>query len=936
MALVSAVLLLAALACVVPAACVSSRPRNIADAALVVLLVAASWWSLTAVLAVSTANPRTARGWGDLEYVGMVLASAALVVFALSYTGRGPRVTRRLLAALAVEPVAVLLLLAVPATRDLLHPQRAVGSADRVGAGALYWTHVLYTEVLLVGAAALLVVGLLRTATVPRRHAAALGVVVALPALAAAAFHLGWGPAATVDPTPFAMMLSAFGLLAGVLRVPALGLHPAARRQVFATMPDPAVVLDADGRVVDANAAAEALFTAPLSHALGRPLATLLPTWREVLALPLPARAEASAGGRLFEVTRARLGEPRTGSPGSLLVARDVTARKRVEAQLEGQAGILAMIARDAPLAETLLFLVTWLEGRLTGARCAVLLRRPQGSALRVAAAPHLPIEVLTGGDTLIVAPDAGCCGRVAATRAPLVVPDLLADGRWEPTGTALLDIGVRACWVEPVVGSGTGEVRGVVTCLVAEPGAPSAEEKRLVQLAARLVDIAVERAEAHALIEHQATHDALTGLPNRVTFLDRLERALAASSRAPKGLVAVAFIDLDRFKWVNDTMGHEVGDRVLIEVASRLRQALRPADTVARFGGDEFTILLEDLADESAAVEIVDRVGEQINRPLTISGVRTPVSASIGLALARGGGRPDDLIADADAAMYRAKEHGGGRSEVYDAALRRRAEERRTLRAAILAAAERREFRVVYQPAVSLRDGRVLGAEALVRWAHPQRGLLPAAEFLPAAEEVGMGGRIGRFVLDEVVAEVARRHRPGRAHTDVLMIAVNVSRGQLLDPTFVPAVHGLLRETGGDPARLVVEVHETTLAGAGAEEIATLEQLSRLGVHLVADNFGAGTCSLQQLKRLPVSALKVDRSFIAQLGKSRGDSRLVGAVVDLAHALGLVAIAEGVETSAQLRSLQAMGCDVAQGNHLAPPGPLDDSLARLAWDRTG
>jgi EAL domain-containing protein (putative c-di-GMP-specific phosphodiesterase class I) len=284
---------------------------------------------------------------------------------------------------------------------------------------------------------------------------------------------------------------------------------------------------------------------------------------------------------------------------------------------------------------------------------------------------------------------------------------------------------------------------------------------------------------------------------------------------------------------------------------------------------------------------------------------------------------------------MYRAKESGGGRCEVYDAALRRRAEERRALRAAIFSAVERRELRVVYQPAISVRDGRVLGAEALVRWAHPQRGLLPAAEFLPAAEEVGMGGRIGRFVLGEVVAEAARQ-RHGPAERDALVLAVNVSRGQLLDPTFVPTVRDLLLETGGDGARLVVEVHESVLAAAAAEEIVALEQLRGLGVHLVADNFGAGTCSLQQLRRLPVSALKVDRSYIARLGRTRGDTRLVGAVVDLAHALGLVAVAEGVETPTQLQWLRAMGCDIAQGNHVAHPGPLDESLARLVWDRTG
>jgi diguanylate cyclase (GGDEF)-like protein len=932
-------MLLAALGCVALAACAWRLRRGVAAGALVVLLLAASFWSLAYTLELTASSGGSRQLWGDLKYIGIVLVPAAFVVFTLQYTDRGPRVTPRLLAALAVEPVAVFVLLALPATHDLIRYYRPDAPRAPAEAGPLFWPHLVYTDVLLLGAAAVLVVSLFRASPMFRWQAAILTAVVVLPWLTNLAFNLKWGPFAAVDLTPFATTISGVGLLVGFLRTRVLGLRPVAQRQVFATVPDPVVVLDGYERVVDANPAAQSLFAEPLARARGRPLAHLLPGWRDLLALPLPSRAEASAAGGVYEVTRAALAERRGRVTASLVVARNITARKHVEAQLEGQARILAMIARDAPLGETLPFLVRWVEERLSGARCAVLLRRAETSWLRVAATLRLPAAVLAAGDNLKVAEDAGCCGYAAWARAPVVVPDLLADARWERTRTDLLADSVRSCWVEPVVGSGSGEVRGVFTCCFAEPRAPSEGEKRLVELAARLVDIAVERAEAHALIEHQATHDALTGLPNRLTFLDRLERALAASSRDPKALVAVAFIDLDRFKWINDTMGHEAGDRLLVEVASRLRRALRPADTVARFGGDEFTVLLEDLANESAAVEIMDRIGEQLTRPLAIADTRTPVSASIGLALARGGGNPDDLISDADTAMYRAKERGGGRGEVYDVALRQRADERRALRAAILAAAEHGELCVVYQPAVSLGDGRVLGAEALVRWAHPQRGLLPAAEFLPAAEEVGLGGRIGRFVLGEVVAEVARRqHRgwdvggfvPAGAHGPGLSLAVNVSHRQLLDPAFVPTVQDLLHGTGADPARLVVEVRESTLADAGSEEVSALEQLRALGVHLVIDNFGAGACSLQRLKRLPVSGLKVDASFVAGLGRSRGDTGIVGAIVDLAHALDLFAVAEGVETSGQLRSLRAIGCDIAQGYHIAQPGPLDESLAAL------
>ncbi|MBX5439914.1 MAG: EAL domain-containing protein [Solirubrobacteraceae bacterium] len=438
------------------------------------------------------------------------------------------------------------------------------------------------------------------------------------------------------------------------------------------------------------------------------------------------------------------------------------------------------------------------------------------------------------------------------------------------------------------------------------------------------------ERKAAEAQLAHQALHDALTGLPNRTLFLDRLRHALARRVRDARGVLAVLFLDVDRFKVVNDSLGHSVGDRLLVDVAGRLDGALRPADTVARFGGDEFTVLCEGIAGEAEALAIAQRIVDLFHEPFDVDGRDVYLSTSVGVALAcsTDPSRPEDLIRDADAAMYRAKERGKARWELFDAAMRdqalRRLELENALRRAVRALGDGAteapgdELRLHLQPEIAVEGGAVVGFEALVRWAHPEHGLLSPAEFVPLAEETGLIVPIGEWVLRRACTEAAAWDARG------LTISVNVSARQLVDPGFVDVVGGILRATGLRPPSLCLELTESAVIESGATTLSTLNGLKRLGVKLAIDDFGTGWSSLGHLRRFPLDAVKLDRSFVSGLDREPQDVSIAAAIISLAHALGLSTVAEGIETDQQLAVLATLGCDLGQGYLFAPPGPLE------------
>jgi diguanylate cyclase (GGDEF)-like protein len=443
-----------------------------------------------------------------------------------------------------------------------------------------------------------------------------------------------------------------------------------------------------------------------------------------------------------------------------------------------------------------------------------------------------------------------------------------------------------------------------------------------------RAARYAVERKHSEVDLVHQALHDPLTALPNRALFLDRLGVALDRSRRTGTP-VGVLFIDVDNFKQVNDSLGHAAGDRLLTMLADRFRGMLRPMDTVARFGGDEFTFLFEGLESEREAVLVAERISRTASLPLTVGDGETSVAISIGIAMVNDPSvAPDHVIRDADAAMYRAKELGGSRFELYDESSRRRATQRLDIETALGGALERSELRVHYQPRVSVNgDTGLVGFEALVRWEHPERGLIEPREFIQVAEETGLIVPIGAWVIDQALAQVARwrQSRPG------MTISVNLSSRQLEDPDLVSRLSGAIREIGVDPSILRLEVTEDSVQHNPELASRMLGELHEIGVKLAIDDFGTGHTSLSSLRLLPVDTIKIDRSFVSNLGSGPGGAALVGAVVELGHALGLTVEAEGVETDAQLAYLRELGCDGAQGFLFSAPVPEEGVLTLLS-----
>jgi diguanylate cyclase (GGDEF)-like protein/PAS domain S-box-containing protein len=622
-------------------------------------------------------------------------------------------------------------------------------------------------------------------------------------------------------------------------------------------------------------------------------------TWRNIEALANNLLDDPAVGGVVFN-------------------CRDVTERTRAEGQLAGQAQVLDLIARDAPLMETLDALAKVIEAEASGARCAILMLDDVAETLTVAAAPSLIDVGLHEADGLVLGPEAGASGTAAFRREPVISADVARDPLWRESRQVAVARGIRAAWSTPIIAADGGPVHGVLTVYFDEPRRPGPAEEGLLELAAHLADIAIERSHAQAQLAHQAAHDALTGLPNRVFFLDRIALALARTQRS-RSSVAVLFLDLDRFKFINDSLGHDAGDRLLVALGKRLQEVIRPGDTVARFGGDEFTILCESIADEAHALAIAERVAQVATAPFPLNDAEVFVTMSIGIALASGSrSRPESLVENADAAMYRAKARGGNRREVFDQAMRARAKRRLAMHSSLHRAVERGEFRVLYQPIHSLRSGRAMGAEALVRWEHPDRGLIGPGEFIALAEETGLIMSIGTQVL----REACRQARAWQAEQLRLTIKVNLSARQFVHPNLAEVVAEILAETGIDPALVYLEITETVLMEDVESTSAALTELKSLGVSLTVDDFGTGYSSLAYLKRFPVDEIKIDRDFVAGLLSDQEDQAIVTAIINLAHTLGVVAVAEGVENLDQMRRLRELGCDLGQGYHFGRPLP--------------
>jgi diguanylate cyclase (GGDEF)-like protein len=497
-----------------------------------------------------------------------------------------------------------------------------------------------------------------------------------------------------------------------------------------------------------------------------------------------------------------------------------------------------------------------------------------------------------------------------------VIVPDLTVHPHWSRDGRVAREQGIRAAWAVPVIASDADRVLGVLTLYHDAPRQPEPADWQLLELAAHLADIAIERSQVQARLAWQATHDALTGLPNRLFFLDQATMALARSQRS-KMSVVVLFCDLDRFKFINDSLGHEAGNRLLIALARRLQEVVRPGDVVARFGGDEFTILCEGISDEAHALTIAERVARVVSTPFALGESEVFVTMSVGIAMGQGPAcRPEALMENADAAMYRAKARGGNRRELFDQAMRARARRRLAMHSSLYRAIERDEFLVHYQPNVALGSGEVEGVEALVRWQHPTQGLLYPDTFLPLAEQTRLMRSLTSVVLQTALEQVAAWRQEGLD----LSVAVNLSVANLLDAHLPLEVARLLAAFGLPPTALEVEITESTLMVDRVRSKEVLDALRGLGVRIAVDDYGTGYSSLAYLRELAVDELKLDKSFVIPMLADDGAAAIVQSTVELAHALGLRMVAEGVETGAHLRELARLGCDVAQGYHISRP----------------
>ncbi len=459
-------------------------------------------------------------------------------------------------------------------------------------------------------------------------------------------------------------------------------------------------------------------------------------------------------------------------------------------------------------------------------------------------------------------------------------------------------------------------------------------DDNRALRIAGSLTDV-TERKKVEDQLLHDAFHDAQSGLANRTLFLDRLGQSLARAKRRQDFHFAVLFLDLDRFKLINDSLGHLSGDRALVAIARRLETCVRPGDTVARLGGDEFAVLLDDVRNLEDVERLTQQMEDRLAAPLEVDGNEMYVSASIGIAFGTAGyERPEDILRDADAAMYRAKALGRNRHEVFNETLHLEAMDRLRLETDLRRAVQEQSFRLQYQPIVCLADGRVTAFEALVRWSHPVWGVVPPDQFIQVAEETGLILPIGRWVLSHA-CERMRQWQRDHPSDPPLAINVNLSRRQLLQADLIEQIRYILERTGLPPESLRLEITESAILDNPEAAVEFLRHLQALAIGLCVDDFGTGYSSLSSLQQFPVSVLKIDRSFIRGMGPEGERDEIVRAVVGLAHSLRMEVVAEGVETEGQLARLRAMNCDYGQGYLLSQA--LDaDGIERLmergAW----
>ena len=595
----------------------------------------------------------------------------------------------------------------------------------------------------------------------------------------------------------------------------------------------------------------------------------------------------------------------------------------RVQELVTSHNRVYDMIGNGAPLRDVLIEVCQIIERYDPSFIPSVLLRDSVSNTLHSGIGPSLPKAYLDSVDGAPIGPSIGTCGPAAWFGELAISADLSQDPKWAPIRAMAEMAGVAHCWSMPIKDP-SGEVLGTLALYGRRPRLPQPEHIALLRDWARVASTALERTRSIARLKHDARHDSLTGLPNRAAIFEKLDAVI--EQVRPEMPLAVYFVDLDGLKALNDTLGHDVADEMIREVAQRLLGSVRTQDFVGRFGGDEFIVVAEAIGDPIEAGQLGERLLSAIAQPLPGLGARV-VTASIGIALIRSSGiEAREAIRRSDAAMYEAKRTGRDRCVFAEIGETARAGRRLELSRALHGAETRGEMHLVYQPVIALPSREIIGVEALLRWNNPTLGDVPPGEFIPIAEDTGSILQIGAWVLWESCTALASLAAAGHR----LELGVNVSARQLSQPDFPLWVRQTLSHAQFSPTKLSLELTETSLLRPDSVSVGNVRTLEKMGVRVALDDFGTGYSSLTWLRDHPFGSIKVDRSFVANIQKQESSRAIVSAIIRMAKDVGCTVTAEGVETEEQLRILESLGCDHAQGFLIARPVSIGILLSQL------
>ncbi|WP_069106648.1 EAL domain-containing protein [Acidovorax sp. RAC01] len=701
---------------------------------------------------------------------------------------------------------------------------------------------------------------------------------------------------------------------------------------------DNAIVMsDSDRRVVYVNAGFTRLFGYPSADVLGKRLSETLFDARAEPGILDHIRTTLSSEGkaRVETLLYGQTGQPRWvsmvinssdagagGTGGTIAVLTDITLTKMHEVL---QKRVLEGMVNELPLPDLMILVCKEVE-RIAPEVTASILAVDDSGYLRPLAAPGLTPEICEKINGVRIGPNTGSCGTAAYRGQPVVTTDMATDPLWDDYRALFASTGFKACWSSPIKDR-RGKVIGTFAFYFRENREPGVLHRRLVDVGLHLCALAIERAAAAARIHQLAFFDALTGLPNRSMLRSSAVRALS-SLRQDNLPGALLFINLDRFKQVNETLGHAAGDALLWEVATRLTQALRARDLIGRLSGDEFALLLCDCA-TGDAVQIAQRILDDLARPVLLPGQEYMAQASVGIAMyPEDGTTIDNLLRHADQAMNQAKSEQRHSLQLFSPEMNRRAQERARLERDLRHALAEGSLTLHYQPQVLSTSPRTLhGVEALARWNHPERGAVPPGEFIPVAEEAGLIHELTLWVLEEACSQLNTWRAAGK---NVPTVAINLSGRSFHHPEFAQQISDTLQRHHLHPGDLMLEITESVMMDARPETRANIAALHSRGFKLSLDDFGTGYSSLSYLHRLPIAELKLDMAFVRDLTTSPTARALTVSVLSIAHSLEMVVVAEGVETPGQQQWLQAHGCPVMQGYLFGRPMPAHEIEAWL------